>query len=152
MDHNIIDDILRPAHIEASAWSAEAFERELLRASRIFEVKAALLDLISAPTADARRPAAGAGRVQSHDPKLDDEPAIYGPAARRRLDNAWTISAPFVDGYLCYTTGYTLAELRSINDIERCMSLAAGAAGAHPALYPALMKLWRLQHDVEATL
>ncbi len=146
---SVIDAVLAPANVDASAWAAEAFEAELLRASRVFEVKAALLDCLTAPTADARRPASSAGHITSHDPKLDDEPAVYGPAARRRLDARWRESALLVDDHLHEATGYGLEELRTCHAIERCMSTAANAPSAHPALYPALMKLYRLQTEEE---
>ena len=144
-----IDLVLDPAGVDASDWGAEAFEAALLRASRVFEAKAALLDCLAPPSAEARRPGVAAGRVVSHDPKLDEEPPVYGPAARRRLDEAWAAKSADVNDYLHALTGYDLGELSTCAAIEACMKLAANEAGEHPSLYPALMKLYRLQREEE---
>jgi len=138
-----IDKVLHPSNIDAPV---RAFEAALVQVSRVFEVKAALLDVLTPHDADARRPVSGAGRIASRDPKVeeDDEPALYGPAACRRLDARWAEVGVAVNDYVHDLTGYDLVELTTPNAIERCMGLA-NVPSAHPALYPALMKLWRLQ-------
>ena len=52
---NAIDLILNASTVDASAWRAEAFEAEMLRASRCCEIKAALLDVLAPAKADTRR-------------------------------------------------------------------------------------------------
>jgi len=116
--------------------------------SQRFAVKALLLATLLPPDADLRWPVPGHGRVTAATISDDDCEPLWGPIACGKLDFAWRRSHALVDGALQIATGYTLAELTSLAAIERCMALTGPTA--HPALYPALMKLWRLQHDVEA--
>jgi len=109
-----------------------------------YTVKALFLAVLLPPTADRRMPVSGAGRVQSVDPADDETTALLGPIAQRKLDARWDLECAKVNDYLHSLTGYDLSELTTADATLRCMKLAANASGEHPALYPALMKLYRL--------
>ena len=116
--------------------------------SDLYETKVAFLAITTSDESACLARSAGFAAVVVRDAR-DDDRGVYGPSQHRKLGAQWTEKHTLVNEALQAATGYELHELTDSKTIERCMALTGPAA--HPALYSALMKLYRLQLDIERT-